>query len=305
MHSIWNITPSVHPHACGEHYSIKIVAKTCYGSSPRLWGTYMFLLRILYNFRFIPTPVGNILHIFAHFWHRSVHPHACGEHHSFALKSTDLIGSSPRLWGTYGCCFLYYSLFRFIPTPVGNMVGLFILPGPEAVHPHACGEHMVSQLRKGGNAGSSPRLWGTCQPRPVYVACDRFIPTPAGNMIKSIACASTSPVHPHACGEHSSKQCSSPVPYGSSPRLWGTFASLYFIFSYPRFIPTPVGNMSAISSSRTVTPVHPHACGEHSHAWARNGKNIGSSPRLWGTSLWPANQLAVERFIPTPVGNIS
>ncbi|CAB1083950.1 hypothetical protein D1AOALGA4SA_11484 [Olavius algarvensis Delta 1 endosymbiont] len=52
-----------------------------------------------------------------------------------------LCGSSPRLWGTRRRKQGAFHLARFIPTPVGNtrprMSGLT----PDAVHPHACGEH--------------------------------------------------------------------------------------------------------------------------------------------------------------------
>ena len=67
---------------------------------------------------------------------------------------------------------------------------------------------------------------------------------------------------------------------GSSPRLWGTLLVRARSHCLIRFIPTPVGNTSAIT---------------------RPDDQLGSSPRLWGTRR-PV-RCADLRFIPTPVGN--
>ncbi len=51
--------PTVHPHARGEH-PVEVQGQiTCYGSSPRPWGTHYVQRDIRGNHRFIPTPVGN------------------------------------------------------------------------------------------------------------------------------------------------------------------------------------------------------------------------------------------------------
>jgi len=93
---------AVHPHACGEHSEKIKKTLSVGGSSPRLWGTFLPLLILFHQSRFIPTPVGNIaagphLHPAP-----SVHPHACGEHARSDQYSFPRHGSSPRLWGTCG-----------------------------------------------------------------------------------------------------------------------------------------------------------------------------------------------------------
>ncbi|CAB1083951.1 hypothetical protein D1AOALGA4SA_11485 [Olavius algarvensis Delta 1 endosymbiont] len=52
-----------------------------------------------------------------------------------------------------------------------------------------------------------------------------------------------------------------------------------------------------------LIPVHPHACGEHVHHTGDVLKNLGSSPRLWGTRSSGSLESRDMRFIPTPVGN--
>jgi len=51
---------AVHPHGCGEHFLIAFLAIAARGSSPRVWGTYIWKNYLQDNTRFIPTGVGNI-----------------------------------------------------------------------------------------------------------------------------------------------------------------------------------------------------------------------------------------------------
>ena len=49
--------------------------------------------------------------------------------------------------------------------------------------------------------------------------------------------------------------------------------------------------------------VHPHVCGEHLFEKYGRVKQVGSSPRVWGTQKRMAETAIDERFIPTCVGN--
>ena len=75
--------------------------------------------------------------------------------------------------------------------------------------------------------------------------------------------------------------------------------------AYARFIPTHVGNTSGLARRVLVGPVHPHACGEHTPVAMVEKSTSGSSPRMWGTHDQDQVRLALERFIPTHVGNTS
>ena len=71
-----------------------------------------------------------------------VHPHVCGEHAIQRTCRGGIIGSSPRMWGTYSPGNRDTGNTRFIPTYVGNIsegCSLHLLP---SVHPHVCGEHV-------------------------------------------------------------------------------------------------------------------------------------------------------------------
>ncbi len=152
---------------------------------------------------------------------------------------------------------------RFIPTPVGNTGWCPIIYGGEPVHPHACGEHSSRRTMVRRWVGSSPRLWGTPAPPKLWQIIVRFIPTPVGNTPWPASPSLPSPVHPHACGEHSGQLPGASAVNGSSPRLWGTRGEGGSGHFLQRFIPTPVGNTLEPNSGLFRMPVHPHACGEH------------------------------------------
>ena len=154
---------SVHPHTCGEH---------CICSSVYVAFT-----------RFIPTLVGNTKRGIDKFSSMPVHPHTCGEHILKSILSLVIFGSSPHLWGTLcsknstGCS------WRFIPTLVGNtMSNPLICAGP-TVHPHTCGEHIVTVSGEENGQGSSPHLWGTLSLFHIQFFVIRFIPTLVGNTL--------------------------------------------------------------------------------------------------------------------------
>ncbi len=172
-------------------------------------------------------------------------------------------GSSPRLWGTFSYVDPDILHFRFIPTPVGNMIRFPRWCGRFSVHPHACGEHPPPICHQSLDAGSSPRLWGTFLKRRVRIVIPRFIPTPVGNIVSFSSEKTAKPVHPHACGEHQSRKGIGCCNSGSSPRLWGTLSWSGDRQRRDRFIPTPVGNIGEGADIGRHTTVHPHACGEH------------------------------------------
>ncbi len=146
-------------------------------------------------------------------------------------------------------------------------------------------------------------MWGTGSPEEVAQARLRFIPTHVGNSTLSLSVPVSDSVHPHACGEQCHSSSHPRRMNGSSPRMWGT---VHYPCLYPcltRFIPTHVGNSFRQKQSSACVPVHPHACGEQVCLICRTLRQIGSSPRMWGTAYGCIFGTPVGRFIPTHVGN--
>ena len=164
---------------------------------------------------------------------------------------------------------------RFIPTAVGNALNGVVRHPRWTVHPHGCGERPVSCHIHLIPAGSSPRLWGTQHPPHFGLFCLRFIPTAVGNALQTTRINPRIPVHPHGCGERFEPCIKHGLTLGSSPRLWGTPASLASTYACRRFIPTAVGNASSAQDRAGHATVHPHGCGEridgHYRHDAQNG----------------------------------
>ena len=174
----------VHPHGRGEHPRRGAVFVGAFGSSPRAWGTRVFVLTFICQHRFIPTGVGNTIESCAPNSPFTVHPHGRGEHLPPRPRSPQPRGSSPRAWGTLGKAADSIAVERFIPTGVGN-TGSKLSITPAAY-------------------GSSPRAWGTPPTYPAQTCEFRFIPTGVGNTGYLSDYAASDAVHPHGRGEHTS-----------------------------------------------------------------------------------------------------
>ncbi len=137
----------VHPRACGEHDVRKPDPRVFAGSSPRLRGTQWECIARHLMLRFIPAPAGNTAIARSVMCLSSVHPRACGEHCVATGFRVTIGGSSPRLRGTRGRCRYQGRLRRFIPAPAGNTIQVRSTIYPRAVHPRACGEHVLTVRR--------------------------------------------------------------------------------------------------------------------------------------------------------------
>ncbi len=176
------------------------------GSSPRPWGIRPDPLRRNDGGRFIPTPVGNTRSKGIGSRRVAVHPHARGEYDCVYWPGPAAVGSSPRPWGIPYLRSSVVQFCRFIPTPVGNTFTGATRACRATVHPHARGEYHVRLKAAAPIVGSSLRLWGT----PICLECalviSRFIPTPVGNTTVAEIARFQRAVHPHACGEHSTRE---------------------------------------------------------------------------------------------------
>jgi len=111
-----------------------------------------------------------------------VHPHVCGEHTINVCRLILVLGSSPRVWGTFPSPIPRTPGTRFIPTCVGNIGSGRACVLFHPVHPHVCGEHLTVVYYYAHRHGSSPRVWGTYSLGNKPTSPGRFIPTCVGNM---------------------------------------------------------------------------------------------------------------------------
>ena len=167
------------------------------------------------------------------------------------------------MWGTHRVLINHPSPDRFIPAGVGNTFIFITKFIKRSVHPRWCGEHSPALALALGSNGSSPLVWGTLVIVDYLIAQWRFIPAGVGNTSSGKTKKENLTVHPRWCGEHGFRNCSFPFKYGSSPLVWGTLSSEFFLLVVHRFIPAGVGNTYILKNATIILTVHPRWCGEH------------------------------------------
>ena len=110
-------------------------------------------------------------------------------------------------------------------------------------------------------------------------------------------------VHPHTSGEYGKPFNQIRSIVGSSPHKWGIRVCMLHTCTRYRFIPTQVGNTHTSVQIHTLHSVHPHTSGEYWNGGSSCGRRSGSSPHKWGIRFAVDGEIALNRFIPTQVGN--
>ena len=292
----------VHPHACGENVSAHGTEISAFGSPPRVWGKPSNPTLLTTTDRFTPTRVGKTGAFFSAPCTPAVHPHACGENTGFCRDARPLPGSPPRVWGKRGRRDAAGDIDRFTPTRVGKTRARTVKAQPYPVHPHACGENQRRRLVNCQPGGSPPRVWGKRTAAPRRPPAARFTPTRVGKTPAGAAPASSSPVHPHACGENRYSDSQVIGACGSPPRVWGKLQVREVFRRDDRFTPTRVGKTLLAARASKCFSVHSHACGENAHSGLSAAAWHGSPPRVWGKLDGSMMISRCLRFTPTRVG---
>ena len=171
------------------------------------------------------------------------HPRACGEHVPGTVRGRVEDG--------------------IIPAHAGNTAIVRINGITPWDHPRACGEHRIRTGLIPLHLGSSPRMRGTRDVRPLADKGDGIIPAHAGNTAKRLWPNFVARDHPRACGEHDLMVIQALEPLGSSPRMRGTPFCRPTGWWSSGIIPAHAGNTRRPASATSGAGDHPRACGEH------------------------------------------
>ncbi len=233
----------------------------------------------------------------------------CGEHFSTPSRIPTAPGSSPRVRGTSEQHGEDEQGLRLIPACAGNIRQTKVERRATSAHPRVCGEHVSDHSRFAVCLGSSPRVRGTSRERQKERHQRRLIPACAGNIPGQRQSEHISTAHPRVCGEHLVGSASWSSRYGSSPRVRGTWLGYWLAWGLARLIPACAGNMAWAWSWAWDGAAHPRVCGEHIRVISNLRDQVGSSPRVRGTSKPspPSRQAATKslRLIPACAGNMS
>ena len=107
---------------------------------------------------------------------------------------------------------------------------------------------------------------------------------------------------PHACGGVSNCVGYANITDGSSPRMWGCFLTVWFLFLRGRVFPTHVGVFLTYAGAGYALSRLPHACGGVSSYGADLHGSIMSSPRMWGCFPPCCDHRRGHGVFPTHVG---
>ena len=142
--------------------------------------------------------------------------------HDIQIQTNCFNCSSLRMQGTHGCVNGDTLCTRFIPAYAGNTRYRNTTFHSYPVHPCVCREHLDLLMYTPTVPGSSLRMQGTRIHRVGPLACNRFIPTYAGNTTAMIVVTTCLTVHPCVCREHLMSWCKFLWRCGSSLRMQGT-----------------------------------------------------------------------------------
>ena len=137
--------------------------------------------------------------------------------------SKRILGSSPRMRGTYAVAASDGTCLGIIPAYAGNMLFEVAPLAPSWDHPRVCGEHSARERVDLVIKPSSPRMRGTFDTDHTCIVISGIIPAYAGNIGRAFPAGRLSRDHPRVCGEHSVARPTTRRSAGSSPRMRGTF----------------------------------------------------------------------------------
>src|SRR5215471_20115451 len=127
----------------GEYVASPSLSSRQRGSFPHAWSTHKNIIPSAGIVWFSPTCVGNMRPRYPARSHWTVHPDMRGEHLPSVTSPEYATGSSPYAWGTQPKTPWQKLCSRFIPTCVGNTLGMVVASWSSPVHPHMRGEHTI------------------------------------------------------------------------------------------------------------------------------------------------------------------
>ena len=252
-----------HPRGCGEHPFDGCIALRMVGSSPRMRGAQLQLIKEHIVHGIIPADAGSTPSRGRNASPTQDHPRGCGEHEDRLTNNNLRTGSSPRMRGARGTDLWCLPRGRIIPADAGSTVDATIDTRGYEDHPRGCGEHLTPYQCNGLSSGSSPRMRGAQFRYMFKVEVVRIIPADAGSTHGEEQAMTSLKDHPRGCGEHATIRCQAGGMSGSSPRMRGALRNHTLAVSPVRIIPADAGSTCARARHERWCQDHPRGCGEH------------------------------------------
>ena len=233
-----------HPRACGANGGLRAMGETCGGSSPRMRGKLLALIRHYEQNRIIPAHAGQTCATPCTALRSSDHPRACGANSVAYPRVHTIVGSSPRMRGKRSVPSLVSERCRIIPAHAGQTWSRMLQVAVRPDHPRACGANVSLPPQPSPRDGSSPRMRGKQRKITTVGPWIRIIPAHAGQTRSLPPRHRRFPDHPRACGANLTPRYSVVIVAGSSPRMRGKQWLRVGLWPFGRIIPAHAGQTS-------------------------------------------------------------
>ena len=156
--------PPAHPRVCGENVVFSFLGSPPTGSSPRVRGKLVGIVKGAINGRLIPACAGKTRSRFHRIRRCRAHPRVCGENCVASHWPPASSGSSPRVRGKRQAIDRSPANIRLIPACAGKTVRSRLIVDSRPAHPRVCGENIPYRAFRPLDQGSSPRVRGKPSP---------------------------------------------------------------------------------------------------------------------------------------------
>ncbi len=131
-----------HPRGCGAHNNKMYYTRGNWGSSPRVRGSRLLVLRNLARDGIIPAGAGLTSPTIQNYMERRDHPRGCGAHSMTEDRRPMMKGSSPRVRGSLVDDEHISIMAGIIPAGAGLTPAVFCHSCHWRDHPRGCGAHL-------------------------------------------------------------------------------------------------------------------------------------------------------------------
>ena len=274
---------SVYPHLRGAAIFVDRMQSVGPGISPPAWGSPNNCARTETLSGYIPTCVGQPLHLRHSPRSQWVYPHLRGAAVIRGRAEYVQVGISPPAWGSPPARRRRMSMSGYIPTCVGQPEFLLKLVCLKQVYPHLRGAAMPGYWKADGFGGISPPAWGSPELDLLDFVRLRYIPTCVGQPLTFQVWTLLNKVYPHLRGAACGTTISRTLHRGISPPAWGSPSAPARPVKPRRYIPTCVGQPISVATVPLFVRVYPHLRGAATKFCATRFSPYGISPPAWGS----------------------
>ena len=226
----------------------------------------------------------------------------CGENRRHRWRDEGHRGSSPRVRGKPVVPLTANHNARLIPACAGKTGTRQLAPDNSWAHPRVCGENAIYAGYKAVRTGSSPRVRGKLLVHRRHEDGAGLIPACAGKTTGWPLVRAHVQAHPRVCGENVRRALGKRGQWGSSPRVRGKLGVLGGEAEERGLIPACAGKTPPGAGPPGWRAAHPRVCGENPLPGGHMARQAGSSPRVRGKLMSPAQMSQIVRLIPACAG---